>query len=127
MYTSGEDFKHFAELVGTGFEFAGVAVLVIGAVLAFVTYMKALRQRDSATSYRELRRGLGKAIMVGLELLIAADIIHSVAIDPTLETVGVLGLIVVVRTFLSWSLEVEVNGRWPWQSARSPNGDVIDV
>lgn len=128
MYTFGEDFKYLAELVGTGFEFAGVAVLVIGAVLAFVMYMKALvRQRDSSTRYHELRRGLGKAIMVGLELLIAADIIRSVAIDPTFETVGVLGLIVVVRTFLSWSLEVEVNGRWPWQSSRSANGDAFDV
>ncbi len=103
-------------------------MLVIGAVLAFVMYMKALvRQRDSSTRYHELRRGLGKAIMVGLELLIAADIIRSVAIDPTFETVGVLGLIVVVRTFLSWSLEVEVNGRWPWQSSRSANGDAFDV
>jgi uncharacterized membrane protein len=64
-----------------------------------------------------LRQGLGHAILVRLELLVAAEIIRTVAIDPTFQSVGVLGLIVTVRTFLSWSLEVEINGRWPWQSA----------
>jgi len=59
---------------------------------------------------------VGKSILLGLELLVAADIIRSVAIDPTFASVGVLGLIVAVRTFLSWSLEVEINGKWPWQS-----------
>ena len=56
--------------------------------------------------------------MIGLELLIAADIIHSVAVNPTFVTVGVLGLIVLVRTFLSWSIDVEINREWPWQRAR---------
>jgi uncharacterized membrane protein len=78
-----------------------------------------------SVAYHDLRRDLGKAILVGLELLVAADIIRSVALDPTFATICVLGLIVVVRTFLSWSLELEVNGRWPWQSSRSPN-DAID-
>jgi uncharacterized membrane protein len=101
-------------------------VLVIGAVLAFGMYIKALARRsDVSVAYHDLRRDLGKAILVGLELLVAADIIRSVALDPTFATIGVLGLIVVVRTFLSWSLELEVNGRWPWQSSRSPN-DAID-
>ncbi len=122
------NFKQLADLVGTAFELAGMAALVIGTALAFVIYIITLsRRRNASGAYRGLRRNMGKAIMVGLELLIAADIVRSVAIDPTFETVGVLGLIVGVRTFLSWSLEVEVNGRWPWQSSRSPNGDVIDV
>ena len=120
------DFKQAADVVGTGFQVVGIAVLVIGAILAFVMYLKALpRRRDTPTAYSDLRRDLGKAILVGLELLVAADIIRSVALDPTFATIGVLGLIVVVRTFLSWSLELEVNGRWPWQSSRSPN-DAID-
>ncbi len=114
------DFKQLIDLVGAGFEFVGVIVLVIGAILAFVMYAITLFSRKEASmAYRDLRRDLGKAILVGLELLVAADIIRSVAIDPTFATVGVLGLIVVVRTFLSWSLEVEINGRWPWQSSRS--------
>jgi uncharacterized membrane protein len=118
------DFKQVANAVGTGFQVAGIAVLVIGALLAFVLYLKALpHRRDTPTAYSDLRRDLGKAILVGLELLVAADIIRSVAIDPTFATLGVLGLIVLIRTFLSWSLEVEVNGRWPWQRPRSPNED----
>jgi uncharacterized membrane protein len=117
------DFKQVAEVVGTGFQVVGIAVLVIGALLAFVMYLKAPRRRDTPTAYSDLRRDLGKAILVGLELLVAADIISSVAINTTFATVGVLGLIVLIRTFLSWSLEVEVNGRWPWQSSRSPNED----
>jgi uncharacterized membrane protein len=120
------DFKQVADLVSASFECVGVAVLVIGAVLAFGMYIKALARRsDAAVAYRDLRRDLGKAILVGLELLVAADIIRSVALDPTFATIGVLGLIVLVRTFLSWSLELEVNGRWPWQSSRAPN-DAID-
>jgi uncharacterized membrane protein len=88
-----------------------------------VLYLKTARRREVPTAYSELRRDLGKAILVGLELLVAADIISSVAINPTFATVGVLGLIVLIRTFLSWSLEVEVNGRWPWQSSRAPDED----
>src|SRR6266699_191218 len=119
------DFKQAAEIVGTAFQVLGIAVLVIGVLFAFALYLKAARRRETPTAYSELRRDLGKAILVGLEMLVAADIIRSVAIDPTFATIGVLGLIVVVRTFLSWSLELEVNGRWPWQSSRSPN-DAID-
>jgi uncharacterized membrane protein len=125
------DFKHVVDLFGIGFELAGVAVLVIGALLAFVTYLIAFfRQRDAPIAFDDLRQKVGKSILLGLELLVAADIIRSVAIDPTFVSVGVLGLIVVVRTFLSWSLEVEIDGKWPWQSlyglkhAQIDQGDV---
>ena len=113
------NFKHIADLIGLWFELLGSVILVIGAMIAFVVYgITLMRYRHtSAVAYRNLRRDLGKAILIGLELLVAADIIHSVAIDPTFESVGILGLIVIVRTFLSWSLEVEINGRWPWQHA----------
>jgi uncharacterized membrane protein len=114
------DFRHVVDLFGMGFELAGVAVLVIGALLAFVTYLIAyFCQRDAPIAYHDLRQKVGKSILLGLELLVAADIIRSVAIDPTFASVGVLGLIVVVRTFLSWSLEVEINGKWPWKSLQS--------
>ena len=113
------DYKHSAELIGTAFEVAGVAVLVMGSILAFGRYVVTLiRFRDGPAAYRGLRLYLGRSIVLGLELLVAADIIHSVAIDPTFVSVGVLGLIVLVRTFLSWSLEVEINGEWPWQRSR---------
>jgi uncharacterized membrane protein len=121
------EIKHTAELIGSAFEVAGVAVLVMGSILAFGRYVVTLiRFRDGPAAYRGLRLYLGRSIVLGLELLVAADIIHSVAIDPTFVSVGVLGLIVLVRTFLSWSLEVEINGEWPWQRSRfhpseSPN------
>jgi uncharacterized membrane protein len=93
-------------------------------VIAFVRCLVSLiRLRDGSVAYRHLRLYLGRSIMIGLELLIAADIIHSVAVDPTFATVGVLGLIVLVRTFLSWSIDIEINGEWPWQRARFHKGE----
>jgi uncharacterized membrane protein len=121
------DTKHTIELIGTAFELAGVGVLVLGSVIALVRSIVALiRLRDVPVSYRYLRRYLGRSIVLGLELLVAADIIRSVAIDPTFASVGVLGLIVLVRTFLSWSLEVEINGEWPWQRSRLHKGASTD-
>src|SRR6266480_6588661 len=118
------DIKYTIELIGSAFELAGVAVLVIGSVLAFVrSIVSLIRLRNGPVAYRHLRLYLGRSIVVGLELLIAADIIHSVAIEPTFASVGVLGLLVLVRTFLSWSLEVEINGEWPWQRSRFHKGE----
>ena len=118
------DIKYTIELIGSAFELAGVAVLVIGSVLAFVrSIVSLIRLRNGPVAYRHLRLYLGRSIVVGLELLIAADIVRSVAIDPTFTSIGVLGLIVLVRTFLSWSLEVEINGEWPWQRSRLHKGE----
>jgi uncharacterized membrane protein len=115
------DIKHTIELIGVGFEGAGVMALVVGTLLASTVYVSSLfRPGNTSTAYQALRRDLGKAILIGLELLVAADIVRSVALDATFVSVGVLGLIVLVRTFLSWSLEVEINGTWPWQRARLP-------
>ena len=122
------DIKHTIELIGTAFELAGVAVLVIGSILAFGRYVVTIiRFRDGPAAYRGLRLYMGRSIVLGLELLVAADIIHSVAIDPTFASVGVLGLIVLVRTFLSWSLEVEINGEWPWQRSRFHKSEAPDL
>ena len=121
------DIKYTIELIVSAFELAGVAVLVIGSILAFGRYVVTLiRFRDGPAAYRGLRLYLGRSIVLGLELLVAADIIHSVAIDPTFVSVGVLGLIVLVRTFLSWSLEVEINGEWPWQRSRFHKSEFPD-
>ena len=121
------DIKYTIELIGSAFELAGVAVLVIGSILAFVrSIVSLIRLRDGPAAYRHLRLYLGRSIVVGLELLVAADIIRSVAIEPTFASVGVLGLIVLVRTFLSWSLEVEINGEWPWQRSRFHKSEFPD-
>lgn len=121
--TTNDTIKSIIDGIEQLFEIAGVLALVIGALVTGAKYFAHLLRRppQRALAYGALRRGLGRAILVGLELLVAADIIRTVAIEPTLQSVGVLGLIVLVRTFLSWSLEVEINGRWPWQRGTGPD------
>lgn len=105
-------FKDAVETVGKVVDAAGVAVIVVGILLA--TAMTLRRPRSASDRYRLYRQRLGRAILLGLELLVAADIIRTVAVTPTFESAGVLAIIVVIRTFLSFSLEVELEGHWPW-------------
>jgi uncharacterized membrane protein len=115
------DFQYIITIIEKAFQLAGVVILILGALVALLRAGTSLilRRQGVPQAFRKLRAGLGRAILVGLELLVAADIIRSVAIDPTFQSVGVLALIVLVRTFLSWSLEVEITGAWPWQRSRS--------
>ncbi len=108
------DSQQLIESAGRLLDAAGVAAIVVGAVLAAVFAASRLIRRGSDV-YERFRRFLGRSILLGLELLVAADIIRTVAVSPTLESVGVLAAIVLIRTFLSWSLELEITGRWPWQ------------
>lgn len=98
-------------------ELIGLAIIVAFAVyaLAFAGYKTASRALPPSAVYQETRRRLAKGILLGLEFLIAADIIHTVAVDLTLESVATLAAIVAIRTFLSFALEGELSGRWPWQ------------
>lgn len=98
-------------------EIVGLAVIAVGTVATCVLVLgRAVRRRDTAEIYDRLRQGIGRTVLLGLEFLIAADIVRTVAVTLTLESVAFLGLIVVIRTFLSFSLEVELQGRWPWQA-----------
>jgi uncharacterized membrane protein len=106
------------ELVVHGFEVAGVAVLVLGALAAFAHAAVAVRTVGSRGAYEMARRNVGRAILLGLELLIIADIVLTITVDPTLQSALALGLIVLVRTFLSFSLEVELEGTLPWRRSR---------
>ena len=99
-------------------EISGIAVILIGAVVAFAVFLSRLRRASVEHNIGELRSGLGRSILLGLELLVAADIISTVALEPTLDSLAVLAGIVAIRTFLSFSLEVEIEGRWPWQRQR---------
>ena len=99
---------------------AGVLVIVAGAAVATVVAGAALLRRQTGTTYEVYKQRLGRSILLGLEFLVAADIISTVAVDPTFESVGVLALIVLIRTFLSFTLELEITGHWPWQK---PDGD----
>ncbi len=101
-------------------EAAGIAAILVGAAIAtFLFFRRAVAGAKLQEAYRLYRQGLGQAILLGLELLVAADIINTVALEPTLRSVAVLGGVVLIRTFLSFALEVELEGRWPWRRARA--------
>lgn len=106
------------EAVGKAIDAAGVAVIAIGALIAALNALSRLRRRLPDV-YRPFREQLGRSILIGLEFLVAADIIRTVAVTPDPRSVAVLGGIVLIRTFLSYSLQLEVTGYWPWQSAKS--------
>ena len=114
----------WAETLMGVIEAAGIGIIAVGllvATAAFVLELAARRGRFDDV-YDRYRRRLGQAILLGLELLVAADIIGTVAVEPTLRSVSVLGLIVLVRTFLSMALEVEMDGRLPWKRQPAPDG-----
>ncbi|MBD8042681.1 DUF1622 domain-containing protein [Arthrobacter sp. Sa2BUA2] len=110
------DFHELIESAGALVDLAGVAAIVAGAVVATIIAGTGLLQHRPSV-YEVYRQQLGRAILLGLELLVAADIIRTVAITPTFESLGVLAVIVLIRTFLSYSLQLEVTGKLPWQSA----------
>lgn len=98
-------------------EALAVIIIVSAILIALLRYLVDLvLNRERGQLYHKLKISLGKALLLGLEVLVAADIIHTVALEATLESVFVLGLLVLVRTFLSWALVVEMEGRWPWQA-----------
>ena len=99
------------------FELAGVATIVVGFVYALVRVLTRART-DADTSYDVFRATFGRSVLLGLEILVAADLIRTVAVAPTLQNLAVLAALVGIRTFLSWSLEVEIDGRWPWHRYR---------
>ena len=107
------------ELVGIAVSMFGTAVLVGGFVIVTIHFIYSLmRTGGLRASYERYREGLGRTILLGLEILIIADVIETIAFNPTLEGLGVLVIIVLVRTFLGWALEVELDGVWPWQRYR---------
>jgi uncharacterized membrane protein len=119
-------FDELMELVVHGFEIGGVAILVGGSLAALIHAALSYRRVGWAESYELARRNVGRAILLGLEFLIIADIVLTITVDPTLESALALGLIVLVRTFLSFSLEIELEGALPWRRAaaeRARSGD----
>jgi uncharacterized membrane protein len=96
-------------------EIFGVAVIVIGVIVATISYVRDVVGRKDELAYARYRANLGRGILLGLEILIGADIIATIVAPLTWESVGILGLIVLIRTFLSFSLEAEIDGEWPWK------------
>jgi uncharacterized membrane protein len=113
-----ETFTGVMDHVVQGFEALGAVILVVGVVLSFVLAAVAWRRSGRLTkAYLTLRQAVGGTLLLGLEVLVAADLVRTVAVAPTLDNVLVLGLIVVIRTFLSFSLETEIEGVAPWRRA----------
>jgi uncharacterized membrane protein len=119
-----EGMLSWVEYAATGVEFLAVAIIVVAILMATVAYLSkiALRRADRGT-YNDYRHKVGRALLLGLEILVAADIIRTVVLEPTLANVLVLGLLVLIRTFLSWALVLEIEERWPWQPSRSGTKD----
>ena len=111
------EMKHWIEIISLGIEMIAVIIIVFAVLygtlqFVFQTLQKQLVARER---YRQYKHRLGRALLLSLEILVAADVIRTVALDPSLANVSVLGLLVLIRTFLSWSLVVEIEGRWPWR------------
>lgn len=112
----GETITVWIEYASLFIELLAVAIIVIAIFYAMGQYLiRSAFQPHSRNSYINLKVSLGRSLLLGLEILVAADIVRTVALEATLQSVLVLGMLVLIRTFLSWALVVEIEGRWPWQ------------
>jgi uncharacterized membrane protein len=111
-------FQGWMEGVVHGFEIVGVAILVIGSIVALAGYVLSLASGQREGAFERVRQGVGRTILLGLEVLIIADIVLTITVDASVESALTLGLVVLVRTFLSFSLEIELAGTLPWRRVR---------
>jgi uncharacterized membrane protein len=118
--------EHLIDLVAQGIEVLAVLTIVVGMVYGVWRYGRwryfFYHKELGSDAYKQLKNQVGRSLLLGLEFLVAADIIKTVALRPTLLNVAILGILVVIRTFLSWSLVVEIEGKWPWQTKKSVEG-----
>ncbi|MDO8860573.1 DUF1622 domain-containing protein [Haliea sp. E1-2-M8] len=111
------EFTEVISLLALGTEAVGVLVMLVGAGYSSVVFMRHFNKVPEGVAYQIFRRQLGRSIILGLEFLIAGDIMQTIVVAATWENVAVLGLIILIRTFLSMILHLEIEGRWPWQQA----------
>jgi uncharacterized membrane protein len=111
-------FKEIVELIAKALEAVGVLVILGGILWSVITWLRDGSRDDDTSFYSHFRRSLGRSILLGLEFLVAADIILTVATPPTLQSLSTLGLLIVIRTFLSVEIEMELDGHWPWQKSQ---------
>lgn len=123
LETGGEAFRTWIHGAVVAMEVFAVVIIVAGIVFGAVKFVLVLLQRgERAGAYHSFKVFMGRTLLLGLEILVAADIVNTVALEPTAESVLVLGLLVLIRTFLGWSLVVELEGRWPWQQPGAAGG-----
>lgn len=109
------------ENLALGIETLAVIVILVAIIHGTARYLLQNRRLPRGAAYASYKLQLGKALLIGLELLVAADVVRTVALNATLANVAILGFLVLIRTFLSWSLTVEIEGRWPWQGKEQTN------
>ena len=114
------------EWAALGIEILGASVIIAGVLRVAITRgtIRYLFRLDRPGAFESYKHQMGRSLLLGLEFLVAGDVVRTVALEPTLNNVGVLGLLVLIRTFLAWSLAVEIERRWPWQ-ARSEKGSPV--
>jgi len=113
----------WVDRAATGVELLAVVIIVVVILIATLLYLaKIVARQADRTTYNDFRHSIGRALLLGLEILVAADIIRTVVLEPTLANVLVLGLLIIIRTFLSWSLVLEIEERWPWQARSTTEG-----
>jgi len=110
-----EEVLHHLERASHLISLAGVAVILVGFLVAAARYLVGFRREGPAPAFERIKVGLGRALLLGLEILVVADVIETITVEPTFTSLGVLASIVVLRTVVSWTLTLEVEGRWPWQ------------
>jgi uncharacterized membrane protein len=115
--------REIIEWAALAIEILGATVIVAGVIRVVITRgtVRYLFQLDKPGAFESYKHQLGRSLLLGLEFLVAGDVVRTVALEPTLVNVAVLGLLVLIRTFLSWSLAVEIEGRWPWQARSDKN------
>jgi uncharacterized membrane protein len=119
-------FEEIVEVVAKAIEAVGVMVILGGILWSGVSYLRTGKTDSDTSAFTYFRQSLGRATLLGLEFLVAADIIHTVATTPTFHSLGVLGLLIVIRTFLSIEIEMELEGRWPWQKSQVASKSASD-
>lgn len=121
--------EHLIETVRAAIEWAALGIEILGAIVIVAGVLRVaitrgtvrfLLKLDEPGAYEGYKHQIGRSLLLGLEFLVAGDVVRTVALEPTLDNVAVLGLLVLVRTFLSWTLTVEIESRWPWQARRHP-------
>ncbi|MBX5461501.1 MAG: DUF1622 domain-containing protein [Steroidobacteraceae bacterium] len=129
MQETQESYLLWIDRAANVIEGLAVALILAFIIVATLSWLRSAARKRAFVieDYSRYRNRLGRALLLGLEILVAADIVRTVALRPTLASVAALGMLVAIRTFLSWSIVVEVEGRWPWQAGRTPEAGQKDV
>src|SRR5687768_6197174 len=117
--------ENLIDLAAKAIEVLAVAIIVIAIFHGSIRFLLSITNKPDE-AYERYKTQLGKGLLLGLEFLVAADVVRTVVLEPTLQNVMILGLLVVIRTFLSWSLVVEIEGRWPWRRTEKCRGSSVE-